>query len=86
MWSGKGEANFCPELIDFTSSPTTVFIRHNIQEINQTNPETGVEQTVYQWDEVQMSKAEYIQTLHERQEQTDEALQELILMTFGGEE
>lgn len=74
-----------PDDIDFSSSPTTVFIRRNIAETTKEDPETGEIKTVFEYDEAQIPKTEYIQNLHDRQEETDEALQELILVTFGGE-
>ena len=74
-----------PDDIDFSSSPTTVFIRRNITETTKEDPETGEIKTVFEYDEAQVPKTEYIQNLHDRQEETDEALQELILVTFGGE-
>lgn len=85
MRTGYFEQETRPEELDFTSSPTTVFIRRNIEEVERTDPETGETKTMYAFDEIQMPKADYIKTLHDRQDETDEALQELILATFGGE-
>ena len=81
----KSESNVRPEAIDFESSPTTVYVRKNIRLEAVTDPETGERQTKYIYDEAKVSKMDYIAMLHERQEETDGALQELILATFGGE-
>lgn len=74
-----------PDDIDFLSSPTTVFIRRNIEETTREDPETGEIKTVFEYDEAQVPKTDYIQTLYNHQEETDEALQELILSIFGGD-
>lgn len=81
----KSESMTRPNELDFTSSDTTVFIRRNIREEIVTDEMSNEQQTKYIYDEAKIPKTEYIQTLHERQEETDEALQELILATFGGE-
>lgn len=81
----KSEGLSRPVEIDFKSSPTTVFIRKNIEEIQKTDEETGETFTAYQYDEARVSKADYIAMLKERQDETDAAMLELILITFGGE-
>ena len=81
----KSEALSRPVEIDFKSSPTTVFIRKNVEEIQKTDEETGETFTAYQYDEARVSKTDYIAMLNERQDETDAAVLELILITFGGE-
>ena len=75
----KVTSNDYPQLVDITSSPTTVYLRKNVTSEEVENPETKGTHTEYRYDEVAISKDEYINMLHEQQEVTDEALQELIL-------
>lgn len=81
----KSESNEKPELLDFTSSPTTVYIRRNLEEVEVEDAETGDTRLVWRYDECRMSKEDYIAELQSRQDETDEALQEVILAMFGGE-
>ena len=75
----KVTSNDYPQLVDITSSPTTVYLRKNIKAVDVEDEMTGNTRTEYHYDEAAISKDEYINTLHEQQEVTDEALQELIL-------
>ena len=75
----KVTANDYPQLVDITSSPTTVYLRKNIKAVDVEDEMTGNTRTEYHYDEAAISKDEYINMLHEQQEVTDEALQELIL-------
>ena len=75
----KVTSNDYPQLVDITSSPTTVYLRKNIKAVDVEDEMTGSTRTEYHYDEVAITKDEYINMLHEQQEVTDEALQELIL-------
>lgn len=75
----KVTSNDYPQLVDITSSPTTVYLRKNIKAVDVEDEMTGNARTEYHYDEAAISKDEYINMLHEQQEVTDEALQELIL-------
>lgn len=75
----KATSNDYPQLVDITSSPTTVYLRKNIKAVDVEDEMTGNTRTEYHYDEAAISKDEYINMLHEQQEVTDEALQELIL-------
>ena len=56
----KSESTIKPELIDTTSSKTTVYIRKNIIE-----KETGDSTTFYEYDEAKLTKEEYQEYLKE---------------------
>lgn len=75
----KVTSNDYPQLVDITSSPTTVYLRKNIKAVDVEDEMAGNTRTEYHYDEAAISKDEYINMLHEQQEVTDEALQELIL-------
>ena len=75
----KVTSNDYPQLVDITSSPTTVYFRKNIRAVDVEDEMTGNTRTEYHYDEAAITKDEYINMLHEQQEVTDEALQELIL-------
>lgn len=75
----KATSNDYPQLVDITSSPTTVYLRKNIKAVEVEDEMTGRNRTEYHYDEATVTKDEYITMLHEQQEVTDEALQELIL-------
>lgn len=53
----KSESTSIPELIDMNSSPTTVYIRENIQE--ETRMDEEEEYTIYTYDEAILTKEEY---------------------------
>lgn len=53
----KSESTSIPELIDMVSSPTTVYIRKNIQE--ETRIENEEEYIIYTYDEAILTKEEY---------------------------
>ena len=75
----KSISNDRPQAVDNTSSPTTVYLRKNIKAVEVEDEMTGSNRTEYHYDEAAFTKDEYITMLHEQQEVTDEALQELIL-------
>ena len=61
----KSESTIKPELIDTTSSKTTVYIRKNIIEKERVDEETGDSTTYYEYDEVKLTKEEYQEYLKE---------------------
>ena len=60
----KASSSVKPELIDTTSSKTTVYIRQNVVE-NTIAEDDGNEYTSYEYDEAQLTKAEYEEYLKE---------------------
>lgn len=63
-----------PVALDTTSSETTVFIRKNIKLVTVEDPE-GNESQVWQYDEAQLTKAEY--ALYSANLETEVAVAEL---------
>ena len=61
----KSESTIKPELIDTTSSNTTVYIRKNIIEKERMDKETGDSTTYYEYDETKLTKEEYKEYLKE---------------------
>ena len=61
----KSESTIKPELIDTTSSKTTVYIRKNIIEKERMDKETGDSTTYYEYDEAKLNKEEYQEYLKE---------------------
>ena len=61
----KSESTIKPDLIDTTSSKTTVYIRKNIIEKERIDNETGYSTTYYEYDEVKLTKEEYQEYLKE---------------------
>ena len=61
----KSESTIKPELLDTTSSKTTVYIRKNIIEKERIDNETGYSTTYYEYDEVKLTKEEYQEYLKE---------------------
>ena len=61
----KSESTIKPELIDTTSSKTTVYIRKNIIEKERIDKETGDYTTYYEYDEAKLTKEEYQEYLKE---------------------
>ena len=58
----KSQSSIKPELIDTTSSKTTVYLRKNIIEINKDDESST---TFYEYDEAKLTKEEYNQYLKE---------------------
>lgn len=54
----QSESNTMPAEVDLESSPTTVYFRRNIREVEREN-ERGEKYTVYVYDEATMPKSEY---------------------------
>ena len=61
----KSESTIKPELIDTTSSKTTVYIRQNIVENKKTDEMSGEETVFYEYEEAKLTKAEYQEYLKE---------------------
>lgn len=61
----KSESTIKPELIDTTSSKTTVYIRKNIIERERMDKETGDSMAYYEYEEAKLTKAEYQEYLKE---------------------
>lgn len=54
----QSESNTMPAEVDLESSPTTVYFRRNIREVEREN-DRGEKYTVYVYDEATMPKSEY---------------------------
>lgn len=76
-------SNDYPQLVDITSSPTTVYLRKNVTSEEVENPETNETHTEYHYDEAAISKDEYITLLHEQIADVEEVLADML---YGGEE
>ena len=61
----KSQSSVKPDLIDTTSSKTTVYIRKNIIEKERMDKETGDSTTYYEYDEAKLTKEEYQEYLKE---------------------
>lgn len=61
----KSESTIKPELVDNTSSKTTVYIRKNIIEKERVDEETGESTPYYEYDEAKLTKEEYQEYLKE---------------------
>ena len=76
-------SNDYPQLVDITSSPTTVYLRKNIASEEVENPETKETHTEYHYDEAAISKDEYITLLHNQIADVEEVLADML---YGGDE
>ena len=76
-------SNDYPQLVDITSSPTTVYLRKNVISEEVENPETKETHTEYHYDEAAISKDEYITLLHEQIADVEEVLADML---YGGDE
>ena len=61
----KSESTIKPELVDTSSSKTTVYIRKNIIEKERVDEETGESTPYYEYDEAKLTKEEYQEYLKE---------------------
>ena len=61
----KSQSSVKPELVDTTSSKTTVYIRQNIVENKKTDEMSGKETVFYEYEEAKLTKAEYQEYLKE---------------------
>lgn len=79
----KAISNDRPQVVDNVSSPTTVYLRKNIQAVEVEDIETGNKRMEYHYDEAAISKDEYIDILRAQIEDNEAVLAEML---FGGEE
>ena len=61
----KSQSSVKPELVDTTSSKTTVYVRQNIVENKKTDEMSGKETVFYEYEEAKLTKAEYKEYLKE---------------------
>ena len=61
----KSQSSIKPELIDTTSSKTSVYIRQNIVEVEKTNESDDTPTIFYEYDEAKLTKQEYQEYLKE---------------------
>lgn len=79
----KSISNDRPQTVDNTSSPTSVYLRKNIEAVEIEDVETGNKRIEYHYDEAAISKDEYIDILRAQIEDNEAVLAEML---FGGEE
>ena len=61
----KSSSSVKPDLLDTTSSKTTVYIRQNIVENIKTDEMSGKETVFYEYEEAKLTKEEYQEYLKE---------------------
>ena len=61
----KSSSSVKPDLVDTTSSKTTVYLRQNIVENIKTDEMSGKETVFYEYEEAKLTKAEYQEYLKE---------------------
>ena len=61
----KSQSSVKPELVDTTSSKTTVYVRQNIVENIKTDEMSGEETVFYEYEEAKLTKQEYQEYLKE---------------------
>ena len=61
----KSQSSVKPDLVDTTSSKTTVYIRQNIVENKKTDEMSGEETVFYEYEEAKLTKEEYQEYLKE---------------------
>ena len=61
----KSQSSVKPELVDTTSSKTTIYIRQNIVENKKTDEMSGKDTVFYEYEEAKLTKAEYKEYLKE---------------------
>ena len=61
----KSQSSVKPDLVDTTSSKTTVYVRQNIVENKKTDKMYGEETVFYEYEEAKLTKAEYQEYLKE---------------------
>ena len=61
----KSSSSVKPDLIDTTSSKTTVYVRQNIVENQRTDEMSGETSTFYEYQEAKLTKEEYREYLKE---------------------
>ena len=61
----KSQSSVKPDLVDTTSSKTTVYIRQNVVENKKTDEMSGKETVFYEYEEAKLTKEEYKEYLKE---------------------
>ena len=61
----KSQSSVKPDLVDTTSSKTTVYLRQNIVENIKTDEMSGEETVFYEYEEAKLTKEEYQEYLKE---------------------
>ena len=61
----KSQSSVKPDLVDTTSSKTTVYVRQNIVENIKTDEMSGKETVFYEYEEAKLTKEEYQEYLKE---------------------
>ena len=61
----KSQSSVKPDLVDTTSSKTTVYLRQNIVEVEKTNESDNTSTTFYEYEEAKLTKQEYQEYLKE---------------------
>ena len=61
----KSQSSVKPDLVDTTSSKTTVYVRQNIVENKKTDEMSGEETVFYEYEEAKLTKEEYQEYLKE---------------------
>ena len=61
----KSQSSVKPDLVDTTSSKTTVYIRQNIVENIKTDEMSGEQTVFYEYEEAKLTKEEYKEYLKE---------------------
>ena len=61
----KSQSSVKPDLLDTTSSKTTVYLRQNIVENIKTDEMSGEESVFYEYEEAKLTKQEYQEYLKE---------------------
>ena len=61
----KSQSSVKPELIDTTSSKSTVYLRKNIVEVERNDMNDDILTTFYEYDEAKLTKEEYQEYLKE---------------------
>ena len=61
----KSQSSVKPDLVDTTSSKTTVYIRQTIIEIQKTDKISNTPTTLYEYEDAKLTKQEYQEYLKE---------------------
>lgn len=61
----KSQSSVKPDLVDTTSSKSTVYLRKNIVEVEKNNESDNASTTFYEYDEAKLTKEEYQEYLKE---------------------
>ena len=61
----KSQSSVKPDLVDTTSSKSTVYLRKNIVEVEKIDENDDTSTTFYEYDEAKLSKEEYQEYLKE---------------------